>query len=177
MDAGLFNFPTSQRHNSTQERKKQTMDESSSKIYGDATAEECQSSESGWTMYIGSSMDDDDDGDGGDDGGGVVYDRKKGVVKDEDDDEDTDDSMASDASSGPNHLQLQPWEVQQDDQSKEKYKSCLNKKLTTGKKKKKLVGYDHEQDQSRKNNLVNEKRCVITTVQSGNRGWFKGKRK
>ncbi|KAI3726821.1 hypothetical protein L1987_66627 [Smallanthus sonchifolius] len=154
--------------------------ESSSKIYGDGT-EECQSSESGWTMYIGSSMDDDDDDDGGGGGdAGGVYDggggggRKKGTVKDED--EDTDDSMASDASSGPSHLHLQqPWEVQQDKSvSQEKYK-CLskkNKKTSSGKKK---GGY--EESRKKDESLVNEKRgLIITTVQSGNRGWF-GKRK
>ncbi|KAI3785632.1 hypothetical protein L1987_44756 [Smallanthus sonchifolius] len=152
--------------------------ESSSKIYGDGT-EECQSSESGWTMYIGSSMDDDDDDDGGCGGGGDaggVYDggggRKKGTVKDED--EDTDDSMASDASSGPSHLHLQQtWEVQQDKSvNQEKYKCSSKKnKKTSGKKK---GGY--EESRKKDESLVNEKRGLITTVQSGNRAWF-GKRK
>ncbi|KAL8230762.1 hypothetical protein R6Q57_000540 [Mikania cordata] len=156
--------------------------ESSSKIYGDG-AEECQSSESGWTMYIDSSMDDDGGGGGDGDGGGGdgirgggVYDgdggRKKGSVKDED--EDTDDSMASDASSGPNHLNLQqPWEVQEDNQEKHKGSSKKNKK-TSGKKK---VGHDYEESRKKDDSLVNEKRGVINTVQSGNKACFLSKRK
>ncbi|KAI3521872.1 hypothetical protein L1887_11347 [Cichorium endivia] len=144
--------------------------ESSSKIYGDGT-EECQSSESGWTMYIGSSLDDDDGGDGGavyDGGGG----RMKGTLKIED--EDTDDSMASDASSGPSHLHLQQaWEVQEDDGKQEKYKCSSKKnKKAAGKKK---GGY--EETRKKDESLVNDKRGVITTVQSGNRAWFLGKRK
>ncbi|XP_022135292.1 uncharacterized protein LOC111007289 isoform X2 [Momordica charantia] len=67
-------------------------------------SEECHSSESGWTMYIGSPAGGSSDADAdaapsGDDG------------EDEDEDEDcygnnqdeSDDSMASDASSGPSH--------------------------------------------------------------------------
>ncbi|GKC74987.1 hypothetical protein Tco_1125761 [Tanacetum coccineum] len=135
--------------------------DSSSNIYGDAT-EDCQSSESGWTMYIGSYMDDDDgDDDGG--GGGGVYDasgtKKKGTIKDEDDD--TDDSMTSDASSGPSHLHLQqPWNVQENEKQ-EKHKSSSKKnKKASGKKK---TGYD--QQESRKKD--DEKRGVIATLQSG----------
>nr|KAJ0213373.1 hypothetical protein LSAT_V11C400201620 [Lactuca sativa] len=148
--------------------------ESSSKIYGDGT-EECQSSESGWTMYIGSSMDDDDGGDGG-----AVYDargtcggRKKGTVKIED--EDTDDSMTSDASSGPSHLHLQqPWDAQEDEgdenHKQENYKGSSKKnKKSAGKKK---GGYEETRKKDE-----NEKRGVITTVQSGNRAWFMSKRK
>lgn len=75
----------------------------SSQLFGGT--EECNSSESGWTMYIGSPTpsysagddphsdggenDDDDDDDDGDDD----YDASHG--------DDSDDSMASDASSGP----------------------------------------------------------------------------
>ncbi|KAG8475830.1 hypothetical protein CXB51_032771 [Gossypium anomalum] len=72
----------------------------SSKIYGGI--EECHSSESGWTMYIGSPIHGgDDSGDGhsekADDEG--VY----GVDNHADEEADSDDSMASDASSGPSH--------------------------------------------------------------------------
>lgn len=65
-------------------------------------AEECHSSESGWTMYLGSPTQDDgggdddehsDDGDSSDGGGS---DNKSY-------NDDSDDSMASDASSGPSH--------------------------------------------------------------------------
>ncbi|KAL6994998.1 hypothetical protein U1Q18_005133, partial [Sarracenia purpurea var. burkii] len=73
----------------------------SSQIIGNA--EECHSSESGWTMYIGSPIrsyehdeDDDDDNDNTDDND----DSDDYCVKPEDD---SDDSMASDASSGRSH--------------------------------------------------------------------------
>ncbi|XP_010318896.1 protein SOB FIVE-LIKE 3-like [Solanum lycopersicum] len=74
--------------------------------------EECHSSESGWTMYIGSPTNDEDDemnceGDFDDEDGVLGQGRRKKimnvVVDDDDDDDDTDDSMASDASSGPSH--------------------------------------------------------------------------
>nr|XP_043618155.1 protein SOB FIVE-LIKE 4-like [Erigeron canadensis] len=154
--------------------------ESPSKGYGDHhgnITEECQSSESGWTMYIGggSSMDDDYGG------GGVVYDgssrKNKGVVVKDEDDEDTDDSMASDASSGPSHLHLQqPWEqvAQQDDHGKQHKSSGKKSKKATGKKKDQE---SRKKDEYHQAGLVNEKRGVITTVQSGNRAWFLGKRK
>ncbi|XP_060206523.1 protein SOB FIVE-LIKE 3-like [Lycium barbarum] len=74
--------------------------EPKSQIYNDG--EECHSSESGWTMYIGSPEDDEmnyeGDFDGYDDD--IVGDRKNI----NEDDDDTDDSMASDASSGPSHI-------------------------------------------------------------------------
>ncbi|XP_028753743.1 uncharacterized protein LOC114713300 [Neltuma alba] len=63
-------------------------------------AEECYSGESGWTMYIGSTIDD--------------YDEDEDVDNDhtpqaEVEDDESDDSMASDASSGPSHY-VNPWE-------------------------------------------------------------------
>ncbi|CAL0307161.1 unnamed protein product [Lupinus luteus] len=64
-------------------------------IFG--SGEECHSSESGWTMYIGSPTYDDDgeDIDNGDDEGTIP-------VNDlEQEDHESDDSMASDASSRP----------------------------------------------------------------------------
>lgn len=64
--------------------------------------EECHSSESGWTMYIGSPIDDDDDGHS-DDGDGEDNDTQADDAEDE-----SDDSMASDASSGPSHYG-NPW--------------------------------------------------------------------
>ncbi|XP_035541694.1 rRNA biogenesis protein rrp36-like [Juglans regia] len=79
----------------------------SSQMFGGT--EECHSSESGWTMYIGSPIygDDDDDSDNGthDD---EDHDGDDGDDDDDDDDDgnqddDSDDSMASDASSGPSH--------------------------------------------------------------------------
>ncbi|XP_052176221.1 protein SOB FIVE-LIKE 4-like [Diospyros lotus] len=70
-------------------------------------AEECQSSESGWTMYICSPShhSDDDDSDDDDDGEDDYYEKNHGGKPDQDD---SDDSMASDASSGPSH-QEQSW--------------------------------------------------------------------
>ncbi|KAG4378669.1 hypothetical protein AAZX31_17G080200 [Glycine max] len=64
-------------------------------------AEGCHSSESGWTMYIGSPIDDAGHSSDNDDN------NKKGTQAhpqdDDDDDDESDDSMASDASSGPSH--------------------------------------------------------------------------
>lgn len=77
----------------------------SSQLFGGP--EECHSSESGWTMYLGSPIHGGDDDDENDD--------KHSNKDDDDEDEnggndknhyiedDSDDSMTSDASSGPNH--------------------------------------------------------------------------
>ncbi|XP_058115011.1 protein SOB FIVE-LIKE 1-like [Magnolia sinica] len=70
--------------------------------------EECNSSESGWTMYIASPMhdvalsDDDHDGEGEGDGDGDndCNSHDDGDGNNNDGDDDSDDSMASDASSG-----------------------------------------------------------------------------
>ncbi|XP_022974149.1 uncharacterized protein LOC111472737 [Cucurbita maxima] len=67
-------------------------------------SEECHSSESGWTMYIGSPVDDSSDGDEDDD---VEYGKNKGFHANHQDD--SDDSMASDASSGPSHQPDHPF--------------------------------------------------------------------
>ncbi|XP_058743841.1 protein SOB FIVE-LIKE 3-like [Vicia villosa] len=59
--------------------------------------EECESSESGWTMYIGSHIEDDDgDVDNMDEEGTTTH---QGYPQDDE----SDDSMVSDASSGPSH--------------------------------------------------------------------------
>ncbi|KAJ1388533.1 hypothetical protein SESBI_39028 [Sesbania bispinosa] len=69
--------------------------------------EECESSsESGWTMYIGSPMDDDDDGDSTDHNRDIDDEGTTHQADPEDDE--SDDSMASDASSGPSHVTT-PW--------------------------------------------------------------------
>jgi hypothetical protein len=88
--------------------------ESSSHITGDDGGEGCNSSESGWTMYLASPMHGDDAGGSGkgsgsegssvDDGYGyIVSDRRSGKKKAYQDyaDADDDDSLASDASTGP----------------------------------------------------------------------------
>uniref|UniRef100_A0A164UWW0 Uncharacterized protein n=1 Tax=Daucus carota subsp. sativus TaxID=79200 RepID=A0A164UWW0_DAUCS len=66
------------------------MDSYHSQFFG-GYEEECQSSESGWTMYIGSPADDDDDGEAKND----VEEQYKGGGGDVE----SDDSMLSDASS------------------------------------------------------------------------------
>ncbi|OWM65185.1 hypothetical protein CDL15_Pgr008772 [Punica granatum] len=78
--------------------------------------EDCHSSESGWTMYIGSpAHDDDDDDDDGNTSKSIDEEDEEDEGDDEDgsgnnknknghqEDEETDDSMASDASSGPSY--------------------------------------------------------------------------
>ncbi|XP_037447837.1 protein SOB FIVE-LIKE 3-like isoform X1 [Triticum dicoccoides] len=92
----------------------------SSHITGDG-GEGCNSSESGWTMYLVSPMQSRDDDDGGsrkgsgsdgsnvDDGYGYTYlvrGRKGG--KEYQDDGDDNDSLASDASTGPAKVKAQP---------------------------------------------------------------------
>ncbi|KAJ1394736.1 hypothetical protein SESBI_33986 [Sesbania bispinosa] len=68
--------------------------------------EECQSSsESGWTMYIGSPIDDGDDGDSTNHNRDIDDEGTTHQADPEDDE--SDDSMASDASSGPSHVT--PW--------------------------------------------------------------------
>lgn len=130
--------------------------ESSSKIHG----EECESSESGWTMYIASSIDDDDDDD---DGGVSDVVRRKTVV--DDDDVDTDDSMASDASSGPG-LQVCEDHGKYNISSK-KYKKAVQKKKVGCEEGKK----DYEKE------VVNDNKGVVSTHQSRNSGWFRGRKK
>ncbi|KAJ4960844.1 hypothetical protein NE237_020754 [Protea cynaroides] len=75
----------------------------SSQLFGDNT-EECSSSESGWTMYIGSPLHLDD---AQDDNGEADEDYDNDEYDDDDNgkeaNDDSDDSMASDASTGPNH--------------------------------------------------------------------------
>ncbi|KAF7806301.1 pheromone-processing carboxypeptidase KEX1 [Senna tora] len=83
--------------NTPSQRGYHSQDMEQSQIIGGA--EECHSSESGWTMYIGSPIDDDDDGHSDDDDDNTQADPE---------DDHTDDSMASDASSGPSHYR-NPW--------------------------------------------------------------------
>ena len=96
----------------------------SSQMFGGT--EECQSSESGWTMYIGSPIyggdDDDDDGDEGhsDDRSDDDDDDGDDGKTDADQDDDSDDSMASDASSRPSHAY--------ESASKKEEKYCFDKK-------------------------------------------------
>ncbi|XP_020176571.1 uncharacterized protein [Aegilops tauschii subsp. strangulata] len=93
----------------------------SSHITGD-DGEGCNSSESGWTMYLASPMQSGDDDDGGsrkgsgsdgsnvDDGYGYTYlvRGRKGGKEYYQDDGDDNDSLASDASTGPAKVKVQP---------------------------------------------------------------------
>ncbi|XWS37225.1 hypothetical protein CRYUN_Cryun19dG0025100 [Craigia yunnanensis] len=79
-----------------------------SKIFGGN--EECHSSESGWTMYIGSPIQGGDDDDDGHSDADDAYAADNGGHADETEanhEADSDDSMASDASSGPSHQGVQ----------------------------------------------------------------------
>ncbi|CAI9113404.1 OLC1v1014000C1 [Oldenlandia corymbosa var. corymbosa] len=90
--------------------------------------EECQSSESGWTMYIGSPVEGggEEDDDNFSDPNGYVADIAEAEnfhgennwmlvpgTKYNNHDENSDDSMASDASSGPS-LREKTWEIKRD---------------------------------------------------------------
>ncbi|KAL6646058.1 hypothetical protein ACP70R_017666 [Stipagrostis hirtigluma subsp. patula] len=87
--------------------------ESSSHITGDDGDEGCNSSESGWTMYLVSPLHGDDsggakgsgsEGSSVDDGYGyIISDRRSGKAY-----EDDDDSLASDASTGPAKVKVPP---------------------------------------------------------------------
>ncbi|KAG8047777.1 hypothetical protein GUJ93_ZPchr0008g12420 [Zizania palustris] len=95
----------------------------SSHITGD-DGEGCNSSESGWTMYLVSPMHGDDDGGGKgsgsegsnvDDGYGYISVRGSGDKKYQDDgDGDDDDSLASDASTGPAKVKVSTPEGDED---------------------------------------------------------------
>ncbi|XP_020228662.1 uncharacterized protein LOC109809695 isoform X2 [Cajanus cajan] len=88
-------------------------------------AEECHSSESGWTMYIGSPVDDNDDGDNhkSDDDEHCTQARPQ-----DDYDDASDDSMASDASSGPSHHGFADLKRGGEEEYDGKNKYCLEKK-------------------------------------------------
>ncbi|CAK9147885.1 unnamed protein product [Ilex paraguariensis] len=78
----------------------------SSQLFGGA--EECHSSESGWTMYIGSSIDGENDGEHVNDPSDDDDDDNNNDNDDGNGDDNSDDSMASDAGSGPSHRE-QAW--------------------------------------------------------------------
>lgn len=119
-----------------------------SKIYGGI--EECHSSESGWTMYIGSPIHGGDDS--GDDHSEKADDEGVYVVDNHADEEaDSDDSMASDASSGPSHkghrgtrtlyFKHEEAEAEEEDDEEENERDCFSgKKDKTSKEKKHKVG-------------------------------------
>ncbi|CAK9157364.1 unnamed protein product [Ilex paraguariensis] len=75
----------------------------SSKVLG--CTEECSSNESGWTMYIASPIQETENSDNDNNSSEGKGDKNANDGNNDDDDE-SDDSMASDASSGPNHQGL-----------------------------------------------------------------------
>ncbi|CAN4086209.1 unnamed protein product [Withania somnifera] len=100
-----------------------------SQIFNDG--EECHSSESGWTMYIGSPSNEEDDEMNCEED--FVDDVGRGCHKnnnDDDDDDDTDDSMASDASSGPSHHIVRNANKSPIPKEKGNGKSCSNNKAS-----------------------------------------------
>lgn len=164
----------------------------SSEIWGE-DAEECHSSESGWTKYIDYPehqngvvvVDDDDvsvDHDGDD--GGDDDDNEQEHDGDYDDDgghgshakheSDSDDSMASDASSG------HPWGNSNDHGYGNGSYASFEKKAASWKTEDKgRTGKKKEQKQEGSRNIVAPNRAVLTHVQSAKvrtNSWF-GKRK
>ncbi|XP_059642360.1 protein SOB FIVE-LIKE 4-like [Cornus florida] len=146
----------------------------SSKIFG--VAEECHSSESGWTMYIGSPIDGDSD-DGDDHSDHDDYDKycnKKYYVKH---DNDSDDSMASDASSGPSrreYLWVNGHKNQEEEKEGEKHYSCKKGKNPVEKNR------NGKRKGEKEESPFAAKGANITPIQSGEKvkknSWF-GKRK
>ncbi|XP_061353418.1 protein SOB FIVE-LIKE 4-like [Gastrolobium bilobum] len=102
--------------------------------------EECHSSESGWTMYIGSPIDEDMGHCDNDDDDEVNDDNMDFEGTQADPKVESDDSMASDASSGPSHYGINPLEnseggyngfthfQQKEEEEYDKDKCCLDHK-------------------------------------------------
>ncbi|KAJ4710648.1 acidic leucine-rich nuclear phosphoprotein 32 family member E [Melia azedarach] len=111
-----------------------------SKFFG--CKEECSSSVSGWTMYLGSpgnendNYDDDDDDDRNTYQQGDAFKLDYHLHDDDDANDKSDDSMASDASSGPSHQELPiPWgnskpSLDKHETSKYSWKQNLQKQKT-----------------------------------------------
>lgn len=145
--------------------------DSSSQIIGgsEEEEEECHSSESGWTMYIGSPVDEEvDEYDDQDDQqlhAQQIFPMINGATND-----DSDDSMVSDASSGmpANHSKQQGKE--KDDQRK-----------ISNKKGKKIMATDHKKNGYEDKNVKRGETSQLHVVpaQSGNklRRYWLGKKK
>ncbi|GLT44114.1 hypothetical protein SLA2020_180290 [Shorea laevis] len=99
-----------------------------SKMFGGT--EECHSSESGWTMYIGSPVHDDDDGSNSDAKAHDTAEDDGGADDDGDSDANDDDSMASDASSGPSHEMVRLKHGEDDEGDDGKSYSYMDNKKT-----------------------------------------------
>ncbi|KAE8661743.1 hypothetical protein F3Y22_tig00113724pilonHSYRG00139 [Hibiscus syriacus] len=134
--------------------------------------EECHSSESGWTTYIGFSLHGGEE-DGSDDGHG-----EKAAVDDDD------DSMASDASSGPRHQEhgtTTTLSFKHDEENVDDERGCfLDKKGKKSMEKEKLGSMKNKQDEEVKNQRpLKAKRALSDPCRTGSKLrqsiWF-GKR-
>ena len=100
-----------------------------SKITGD-DGEECNSNESGWTMYLGSPVSSDDvkanDSEGSNVGGDCSNGRSKNNNMDDDDDGGY-DSLTSDASTGPAQVKMHNGKEKKGQQTKPKKGNRLAK--------------------------------------------------
>jgi hypothetical protein len=100
----------------------------SSQITGDG-GEECNSNESGWTIYLGSPTSSDDakengsEGSNVEDGSGYINERRKGKEATKADDDGDYDSLASDASTGPAQVKVLQGKERKDHQTDD---SCSN---------------------------------------------------
>lgn len=100
----------------------------SSQITGD-DGEECNSNESGWTIYLASPTSSDDakengsEGSNVEDGSGYIHERRKGKEANNADDDGGYDSLASDASTGPAQVKVLEGKEEKDRQAND---SCSN---------------------------------------------------
>ncbi|KAK1388040.1 Suppressor of phytochrome b 5 [Heracleum sosnowskyi] len=110
------------------------MDSSNSQIFG-GSQEECHSSESGWTMYIGSPIDDDDNDEVENDVEDQYYKGGGGG------DVESDDSMVSDASSAMaanmHNTYMHQKQVKEDEKKNSRKGKKVEKDGNEGKKKEK----------------------------------------
>ncbi|XWS51279.1 hypothetical protein CRYUN_Cryun12cG0163100 [Craigia yunnanensis] len=162
-----------------------------SKIFGGN--EECHSSESGWTMYIGSPIQggDDDDDDDGHSEADDAYAADNGGHADEtgaNHEADSDDSMASDASSGPSHQGVQFYGNMEGshgtsyfkhDEDEEEGNCYLDKKAKKSAEKQKL-GMKKKEDKEEKEQMTLKAKGATTSSRSGSKlrkSLWLGKRK
>ncbi|TYH24465.1 hypothetical protein ES288_A03G093800v1 [Gossypium darwinii] len=148
-----------------------------SNIFGGA--EECHSSESGWTMYIGDAAADDDgdagtdaDHDDDDDDDGDRFDGADESQTDANHEAETDDSMASDASSGPSHRLEQ--EVEGEEEGRHCYSDKKARKSSVGSKQK--PGTEKKEDKEEMRRLKTKESSTQSPSGSRKNIWF-GKRK
>ncbi|XVE54625.1 hypothetical protein DITRI_Ditri03aG0097100 [Diplodiscus trichospermus] len=149
-----------------------------SKIFGGN--EECHSSESGWTMYIGSPIQGGDDNDD-ENGRSEAYTAYNGGRPDETDanhEADSDDSMASDASSGPSHQGVQFYGNMEGgrgtsyfkhDEDEEEGDCCLDKKAKKSAEKQK-IGMKKKEDKEEKEQMTIMAKGATTASRSGSKG-------